>query len=244
MKKKIKILLIIICAGIIAYSAFYLTDYKHADETAKSYLNGTENVSVTEVSNGLFLNGSGNDTALIFYPGAKYEYISYLPMFMELSGQGVDAYIVEMPFNIAFFNEDGASEIIDNTNYTHYFIAGHSLGGFVASSYVNHTGKVDGLILLAAYPQDEINKPVLSIYGSQDKVMNIKTYNDSKHLMDNLTEVVIDGANHGQFAYCGNQSGDGIAKITPENQQNQTVNEILNFTDSVLNAKNVKISVK
>lgn len=209
-----------------------MTDYYHADKTATDMLNGTANVSVVKTSNGLFffLNGSGNETAVIFYPGAKVEYTSYLPMFSMLAGEGIDCYLVEMPFNIAFFNPSGASDITANSSYDHYFIAGHSLGGVVASSYLNSANDTDGLILLASYPGEEIQKPVLSVYGSEDKVLNLDKYNQSKQLiMGNFTELIIKGANHGQFAYYGNQSGDGKASITAQNQQNQTVNAILNF---------------
>ena len=51
--------------------------------------------------------------------------------------------------------------------------------------------------------------------------------------MSNLTEIIIPGGNHEQFAYYGSQTGDGIANIAPENQQNKTANEILKFTDDL-----------
>jgi predicted esterase len=198
-------------------------------------LNNNGDVSLIKTSNGILFDGPGNDTALIFYPGAKVEYTSYAPLFMNLSKQGIDSYLVEMPFNLAFLGQNSADEIIDAGNYSHYFISGHSLGGAMAASYVNSTNKTDGLILFAAYPTSEIEKPVLSIYGNKDNVLNLEKYNESKQLMDdNLTEVVIDGANHAQFAYYGNQSGDGIANISAESQQKQSVNEILAFIGDVL----------
>jgi hypothetical protein len=233
MNKKIKIAIVIIVALILAYSAYYLTDYNHAEETATKYLNGTDEVNVSKVNTGLFLDGYGNDTALIFYPGAKVEYSAYLPMLTDLASKGVDCYLVEMPFNIAFFGANKADEIIDTSNYSHYILAGHSLGGVVASSYMANTGKGDGLILLAGYPSENITKPVLSIYGSQDGNLNKKSYDEAKPLMSNLTEYAIDGGNHAQFAYYGKQTGDNEASITPENQQNQTVNEILKFVNNL-----------
>jgi hypothetical protein len=51
--------------------------------------------------------------------------------------------------------------------------------------------------------------------------------------MDNLTEVIIDGGNHAQFGYYGNQSGDNPSKISPEKQQNQSVDEIVKFIDKL-----------
>ena len=229
MNKKIKIAIVIVAALILAFSAYYLTDYSHAEKTATDYLNGTDDVSVVKMDNGLFLDGYGNDTALIFYPGAKVEYTSYLPMFTELASRGVDCYIVEMPFNLAFLGADKADPIIDSTNYTHYFLSGHSLGGVMASSYVSDNDKCDGLILLASYPSKEVDEPVLSIYGSDDGALNRESYQKAKPLMKNLTEVIIDGGNHAQFGYYGIQSGDNNASITSQDQQNRTVSEILDF---------------
>lgn len=232
-KKKIIIVIVIILALIVGYGVYYISDYSHAEKTATDCINGSENVTVSKVSTGLFLDGKGNDTALIFYPGAKVEYTSYLPMLLKLANEGVDCYLVEMPFNLAFLGSDSADSIMVNSSYNHYFIAGHSLGGVAASSYINSTNKTDGLIMLAAYPTAEIHKPVLSICGSQDKVLNLETYNKAKPLIKgNFTEFIIDGANHAQYAYYGDQSGDGKATISPESQQKQTVFEILNFINN------------
>lgn len=233
MNRKIKLVIVVVLVLILAYTAFYFADYHHAEKKATDFINGTENVSVTKQDYGLFLNGSGNDTLFIFYPGAKNEYVSYLPLLMDISNRGVDSALVEMPLNFAFFGENTADSIIDSTNYSHYILAGHSLGGLSAASYHNHSGKGDAVVLLAAYPNSAVDIPVLSIYGSEDGILNRQAYNDSKTLMSNLTEFVIDGGNHEQFAYYGSQSGDGVANITPENQQNQTANEILKFINDL-----------
>lgn len=112
-------------------------------------------------------------------------------MFMNLANHGVDCYVLQVPLNFAVFGENEADSIIDAGNYSRYFIAGHSLGGLTASSYLNHTGKGDGVILLAGYPVEEIHKPVLSIYRTDDGILNMKAYNESKSMMDNLTEVLL-----------------------------------------------------
>ena len=237
MNKKIKMALYIILALIIfvgCISIWYVNNYSHADASANALLNGTENVSVEKVDNGLFLDGPGNDSALIFYPGAKIEYTAYLPLFMDLANDGVDCFIVEMPGNLVFLGGNSADSIIANGNYSYdeWYISGHSLGGVMASSYaVTHKDEIDGLILLASYPVDDLgNMPVLSIYGSKDNTLNKETYDESKSLMDdNLTEYVINGGNHAQFGSYGIQSGDGIASISPEDQRGQTEKAILDF---------------
>ena len=231
MNKKLKIAIIlfviIFFGGFFVYSQFYY----HAEKTATDYINGTDDVNVTKISNGLFLDGYGNDTAVIFYPGAKVEYTSYLPLFIDLSSKGIDCFLVEMPFNLAFFGIDSADSIIENSNYTHYFMAGHSLGGAMASSYVNKTdNKIDGLIYLSSHSSVGVEVPVLSIRGTNDGIINLKSYQEAKSLMkNNFTEVIILGGNHAQFGYYGNQSGDGQANITAKSQQDQSLDAILKF---------------
>ena len=235
MNKKIKIAIIIVFILIACFAIFHVNDYYHADKMAIDSLNAKDNVSAVKTSNGLLLDGPGNDTALIFYPGAKIEYTAYAPMFKDLSEKGIDCYLVEMPFNLALLGQNSADEIIDSGNYSHYFISGHSLGGAMAASYVNSTNKTDGLILFASYSTCKIEKPVLSIYGSEDKVLNKEKYLDSINFIeDNLTEIEIKGANHAQFAYYGNQSGDGVAKISASSQQKQSASAIMEFIGGIV----------
>ena len=82
-----------------------------------------------------------------------------------------------------------------------------------------------------AYPAEKLdNVSVLSIYGSNDNVLNKDSYDEAKDLMpNNFTEDVINGGNHAQFAFYGNQSGDGVATISSDSQINQTVHDILSF---------------
>lgn len=232
MKKKIILaLMAAFIIAIIAYGTYYVNDYYHADENAMKYINGTDNVEVIKTDKGLFLDGPGNDTALIFYPGAKVEYTSYLPLLTKISEKNIDCFLVEMPFNLAIFDISAADNIMNNYNYTHYYMSGHSLGGSIASQYLQDTGRGDGLILFAAYPTDEIAKPVLSIYGSEDKVLNMEKYNESKAFMKNLTEIKIKGANHAQVGDYGIQEGDGTAKMSPAQQQEKSSKEVIKFIE-------------
>ena len=231
MNKIIKIgiilFLIVFVGGFFVYAQFYY----HAEKTATDYLNGTDDVNVSKISKGLFLDGYGNNTTIIFYPGAKVEYTSYLPLFTNLASKGIDCYLVEMPFNLAFFGTNSADDIIKNSSYQHYFMAGHSLGGAMAGSYVNSTSNnISCQIYLASHLPKEIHVPVLSIRGTNDGVINLTSYNQAKALVkNNFTEIIINGGNHAQFGYYGVQSGDNPSNITPESQQNQTADAIIRF---------------
>lgn len=90
--------------------------------------------------------------------------------------------------------------------------------------------RLNGLVLLAAYPTKEIKElPVLSVYGSEDGVLNRGKYEKSILLAARLTEHVIEGGNHAQFGNYGAQEGDGEAEIDKEEQWQETVDFILNF---------------
>lgn len=231
--KKRYIILILVLIGILSYGIYYVNDYYHSEITD---LGGSANVTVEKTSNGLFVDGPGNETALIFYPGAKIEYTAYLNLMRNISSEGVDCYLVEMPFNLAFLGKDSADDIIKSTNYTHYVMAGHSLGGAMASGYASGHN-VSGLVLLSAYPSDNISIPVLSLYGSNDKILNMDTYNKNKACIKGiLEEHVIEGANHAQFANYGKHTGDGEASINSTAQQVQTAHYIIDFINrNVLN---------
>ena len=118
-----------------------------------------------------------------------------------------------------------------------WYMAGHSLGGAIAASFVSrHTEEFKGLILLAAYSTHDISKSglkVLSIYGSNDEVLNLDKYQKNKKNLpavgDGLTEIIIDGGNHAQFANYGAQEGDGTAEISSEAQQEVTAAEMLSW---------------
>ena len=112
MKKKILIGLLIVVAILIVISLVYLNTYYKADNVVEDYLKNT-NVKVERINKGYFFDGPGEDSALIFYPGAKVEYISYAPLMNKLAANGLDTFLIKMPFNIAFFDTNAADPIIN-----------------------------------------------------------------------------------------------------------------------------------
>ena len=92
--------------------------------------------------------------------------------------------------------------------------------------------RVDGLILLAAYPTKELtgDLKILSIYGDKDGVLNREKYDEGKQYWNDKTvEVCIEGGNHAQFGNYGKQAKDNDATISWEEQQSKTIEAILNF---------------
>lgn len=238
--KKLKFILpLVILVLIIAAGAWYVNDYYHSEVSVETYSENGGVVKVVEINEGLFLDGSGERDAVIFYPGAKVEYTAYLPLFYALAEQGVDCFLVKMPFNLAFLGMNKADDIMAAYDYEHWYLAGHSLGGAMAASYASgHLDALDGLILLAAYPTKDLKAEdfrVLSVYGSEDGVVNRDKLMDGRQWMpdaaDAYTELCIEGGNHAWFGNYGEQKGDGKATITRKMQQSQTVEAILKMLE-------------
>jgi len=126
----------------------------------------------------------------IFYPGGRVDPRSYAPLANELARNGNLVVITPMPFNLAIFGANRASQIIEhNAAITHWIIAGHSLGGAMAVKYIDdHPGEVSVLILLAPHPaaQNDISDQRVigaSLYGSRDGLVDIQTIYDTQHLL-------------------------------------------------------------
>ncbi len=222
----------VILLALAAFCVWYVNDYYHAEDYVDAYLQSSDTVTVTTKDNIVFLDGSGTEDALIFYPGAKVEYTAYVPLFYALAEQGVDCFVVKMPCNLAFFGMGKAADIMEEYEYENWYLSGHSLGGAMAASYVtNHGDEFDGLVLLAAYATKDLPEhlSVLSVYGSEDKVVNMEKVEAGRaYVPEDYTEICLEGGNHAWFAYYGEQDGDGAAYITKENQQKKTVDVILN----------------
>ena len=106
----------------------------------------------------------------------------------------------------------------------------------MAASYLaNHIDDYDGLILLGSYSTADLSKTgldVLSVYGSEDKVMNRDKYDENKsNLPSDLIEVVIEGGCHAYFGFYGPQDGDGEPAISNEEQIAITAAHILDRMD-------------
>ena len=223
---------------IVGGSVWYVNDYYHVTDRDGA-MSDTPEVTVVKTSTGYLYDGPGEDTALIFYPGAKVQDIAYAPLLKQLAANGIDCYLVHMPGNLAIFGVNKAEEVLQesagvDTVYEHWYLAGHSLGGAMAASFAaNHAGELDGLIFLGAYSTKDLsdtNLRVLSLYGSEDQVLNREKLSESHALMpDDFTEYCIEGGNHAQYGDYGVQKGDGTATITAGEQRSIVIEKILTF---------------
>lgn len=221
--------LLVICGTFFVYVGIHYS----ADDEVLAVWAESGSVQVTEIDGAYMIDGEGEDTALVFYPGAKVDSEAYLPLMKKLAENGVDCFLLKPPMRMAIFDMNAAERISEKYDYETWLLSGHSMGGIAAAGCAaENSDVVAGVVLLASYPNKALpdNISLLSIYGSEDKVLGRDAYEKAKsNYPANADEVVIEGGNHAQFGNYGKQSGDGEATITREEQQEKTVADILDF---------------
>ena len=234
MKKRriwlIPLAVVILAAAFLLYTGVYY----HADGTAEAALISDGSVQVARTGYGWFFDGPSEESALVFYPGAKVEERAYAPLCRRLAQAGMDVYLVRMPFRLAFFGANRAEKLVGSGAYERWYVGGHSLGGVFAASWAaKHGDEIDGLVLLASYSAAKVDDGLqtLLVCGSEDGVLNMERYRESrKNLPADASELVIEGGNHAQFGSYGEQKGDGQAAIPAERQLEETAAAIMAMT--------------
>lgn len=181
------------------------------------------------------------DIGFIFYPGGLVDPAAYAPLMKSLSDQGILSVIVPMPLDLAIFGVNKANDVIAAyPEIKHWIIGGHSLGGSMAAEFVKgHPLSVVGIAFMAAYPADatnlsELPLKVVSIHGSNDGLATEpKIQNSLKNLPADAKVITIEGGNHAQYGNYGPQAGDGVATISREEQQQQTVTAVMELINEL-----------
>ena len=234
-KKRVRIAIITVIAAVSLFAAafyIYTLDYYRADAYAMQIID--QDAGIVESGDGITVfhpqEGTDNGSALIFYPGGKVEAESYAPLLRRISQEGITCVLVRMPFNLAVFDVNAADRVYETLpEIKNWYIGGHSLGGAMASSYAGkNTDKIKGVVLLGAYPVGSEDVPALTVYGSEDKVLD-RTKLEG---VENIVEIA--GGNHAYFGNYGEQKGDGTASITREEQQEKTAEAVVEFINGKL----------
>ena len=226
------VLVIIFAVVAVFLGQVYKADINAIYSYNQEYIDGVETKQLDENTTAYLPNGEIK-AGFVFYPGAQVECRAYEPLLKACAQKGVVCIIIKMPQNLAIF---GINKGVNATEYfpevENWYIGGHSLGGSMASlCAANNTDIFDGVILLASYSTKDISSlKVLSVYGTEDGVLNMEKYNDNKNnLPKDFEELRIQGGNHAYFGMYGEQKNDGSATISATEQINQTAEEIIDF---------------
>ena len=226
----------IVFAILFVALVIYSNNYYHADSQAvESFMQNIDVQELTLADGSIACVPESPVTGIIFYPGAKVEHTAYLPLMRALASEGVLAVVAKMPYNLAFLKQTAADGIKAEFPYIeNWYMAGHSLGGRIAASYVaGHADEYDGLILLASYSTADLSETdlkVATVFGDLDGVTNRDNYDENKcNLPEGYQANVIKGGNHSGFGMYGLQDDDVEATISNTRQIKETADIIIDF---------------
>lgn len=229
-------LLVCFCMALVWYAASYYP----ASKEAQAALNGTDTVQVSSLdsASGWLFDGPGTEDALMFYPGALVDPAAYAPLMEQIAASGVDCILIDMPWNMAVLDMNAADAVMNDPSlqYSNWSIGGHSLGAAMSASYAASHPELSSLVLLAGYSTAELPEQlqVLSIYGSEDGVLNQEAMlSNAANLPQDAMVIELEGANHAGFGEYGPQKGDHAASISSADQQAQTADLV---TDMILSS--------
>lgn len=239
--KRILIILGLVLFLLIPLALFISNSYEGQNESQKALVSD-EDVDII-ISDILSFKPTKNQAiqGLILFQGAKVDAKAYAPIANQIAKNGYEVYIIDSIFDIPILASKKANKIIsDNPNIKSWIIGGHSLGGVVASKVASEHSQIQGLVLFASYPANDSvlnqDKEVLSIWGSNDGILNFESFAESKSKLPVDTKFIeIQGANHSQFGDYGLQENDNISTIENEKVLEIVVNNILQMFDDIKN---------
>lgn len=243
--KKIIAFFLVVLLLLVGGCTVYVGTYYRADKTMMESLSA-EQIATYEKEENIHIELNRKEmvvmppkpkAGILFYPGGKVQKEAYFPLGLELARAGYAFVVLQMPGNLAILDINAADGVTEQYEPETWYLAGHSLGGVTASMYLaKHPEAYEGMIFLASYPTTDFNQldcdlKMLSIYGSEDQVLNHQKYEENKPNMCRLTERVIAGGCHAYFGNYGEQKGDGTATISGEEQVAETVRYIEEFIE-------------
>lgn len=196
--------------------------------------------TMEKVGNDYYFKGNSK-VGFIIFSGAKADEKAYAYMAKLLNEEGHTAIIPKVMFHLSVTGITHGMEIMESdTEIEKWFLIGHSMGG-LPISYIaaKEPAKLQGIAFLASYmvtDLSELDISAIRITASNDRIMNKKRMElHLDYLPENSISVVLEGANHQGFGAYDSLSRDGEATMSWKEQQEQTVQLILDFFDNQIN---------
>ncbi|AEB11847.1 alpha/beta hydrolase [Marinithermus hydrothermalis] len=226
-------------SGLVAALVWRGTRPFPAEPLAVAALRSEEAVRVVETAYGWAFQPTREvQGGFVFYPGGRVDPRAYAPLLRPLAEAGYLVALLKVPFHLAITAPDKALEAMRaHPEVSRWVVGGHSLGGVAAASFAQGH-EVAGLVLWAAYPQDDLSErplPVLAIYATHDGLVPPETAQEKQaFLPPNARIVWIEGGNHAGFGAYGAQPGDREARIERRAQWEQVLQATRAFLDEAL----------
>ncbi len=166
-----------------------------------------------------------NGVLFIFIPGGLVPPEAYAFIAEGLAKKGITTVIPEEPLGIAFFDYTKGERIklaleARGEKFRKIVYGGHSLGGAMAGLLTAFGARVDGLILMAAFPAADCSArsiPTLSIAAELDGLVSVSRLQESLNVLPKGAQLeVISGGVHAFFGRYGVQARDGTPTVPRE----------------------------
>ncbi|WP_394248798.1 alpha/beta hydrolase [Arthrobacter pityocampae] len=181
---------------------------------------------------------TGSVRGFIFYPGARVEALAYVPLLARVAQEGTTVVVLKEPLGISLLDSGQArSAMRAYPDLSVWAVGGHSLGGVSASVVAPEDDAVDGLVLWASYPLEDLSGSdleVLSVSGAEDGLTTRADVEASRARLPAGTSFVeVPGAVHAFFGDYGEQPGDGTATTDRKPAQEIIVDATVQFLASL-----------
>lgn len=236
LSRAVQLLVLVLVVGVLAWLRPF-----PASGTAQQAMDTGPRVAVKTSRTSITLAPRERPTTsgLVFYPGARVDSRAYVPLLRRISARGTLVVVVKAPLYIAFLDGNAASEVIErHPRVRHWVVGGHSLGGVAASFHAgDHPDRVDGLLLWASFPANDLagtGLSVTSIFGTADGLATPDEIAASRaELPPDARFVAVPGGVHAYFGDYGRQPGDGTPGISRARAQRRVVAASLALTHRV-----------
>lgn len=222
-------LFILLLVGLFIYSQFSYDSLEAMDEQ----IDLIDDTSVDRDENFWSIKYSVDNPKknIVFVPGGLVDPDAYSYIALSLATEGYNVSIIKPLFNLAILTPNQGTRYIDES--LDNVIIGHSLGGVVSSMIASKSDSISQVVLMGSYAiKDITDKEVMLISAEFDLGMDLETFDENlKYVNDDYIGHYIEGGNHAQFGWYGEQRGDGDATISTLVQQDLVIDYILDFID-------------
>lgn len=182
------------------------------------------------------------DTLLVLVPGGRVRPHAYTWVGVALAPIGVRTVIPAFPFDLAILAPQRITSVVtrEASSVDTVVVAGHSLGGVVATTWLrDHPSEADALVLMASYPPrttdlGDADVPTLVLAAEFDRLSTLEEVQGGLRRLGSRAGLeIVDGAVHAFFGRYGPQRGDGLPTVTRATAEREIAASLEAFVDSL-----------
>lgn len=242
-KKWWKIFKLIWFSLVLIFFVWNWTTFQSHNIPKDTFIN-SDIVSVVETGDQITFKSdtTKNKFEIIFFQGGLTDPKAYAPLCRKLAESGFTCHLIKMNWRLPQYDYQKISKLF-NLKQGNYIIGGHSQGGKMAAQFVyENPNLMKGLFIMGtSHPRDidlsSQNIPCIKLYAGNDGLASVEEVMTNKNKLPKDTRLIlIEGGNHSQFGYLGKLFMDSSADITPEEQQQQTFDNLIKFMNEIKNS--------